>query len=104
MKAQSQREIVIEIERICMIRKRARTSLEYCEGCGTVSDVIRHAEAARLFEMPARDLFQFIQQSNSHYRVASDGNINLCVTSLIERMKWRQDVRRLMPAMDQRTI
>lgn len=87
METKPQREIVIEIERVRMIKKRAKTMLEHCAGCGKVSDVVAHSEAALLFETSTRDLFQFIKQHDCHYHLGESGDINLCVTSLIEQMQ-----------------
>jgi hypothetical protein len=88
-----QREIVIEIERVQMIRKRAKTQLQHCSGCGTEADVVSHVEAAALFETAPGNLFQFIKQNDCHYHVSYDGKTYLCVVSLLERMTRQKDIR-----------
>ena len=95
MTAQRQREIVIEFEKVQTIRKRARTTLANCVGCGEVSDVVPLAEASELFETTHNDLFQFIKQNDCHYHVGEGNRVYLCVTSLIEKMQQQNAVRQL---------
>ena len=92
MTAQRQREIVIEFERVQMIRKRTSTVLMHCEGCGTVADAVSHVEAAQLFETAPENLFQFIKQNDCHYQVSYNGKTYLCVVSLLERMNQQNNI------------
>ena len=46
MTTQRQREIVIEFEKVQLIRKRALTEVRYCSGCKAVSDSVAQVEAA----------------------------------------------------------
>ncbi len=86
MTTQRQREIVIEFEKVQLIRKRAKTELRHCGGCNAVSDSVSHVEAAELFETPPDTLFEFIRHNNCHYEVGHNGKISLCVTSLLAVM------------------
>ncbi|CAN5360196.1 hypothetical protein BH10ACI3_BH10ACI3_24660 [soil metagenome] len=95
MTAPKQREIVIEFERVQLIRKRAKTEIRNCDGCGAESDTVSHVEAADLFEMTPGDLFHFIQQNDCHYHVSYNGKTYLCVTSLLERMNQKNSTRLL---------
>jgi hypothetical protein len=81
------REIVIEVERIQLVRKRARTDLHYCDKCETVSDFVGLSDAARLFEIQCDRLFGFIQENKSHFMEGRHGEIQICLTSLLERMR-----------------
>lgn len=81
------REIVIEVERIQLVRKRARTNLHYCETCKAVSDFVRLSDAARLFEIKRDRLFAFIQDNGCHFIDAEQGERQICLTSLLERMR-----------------
>ncbi len=94
--AQKKRTIVIEIEKIQTIRKRAMTSLRHCDGCGAISDAVTHVEAAKLFETAPGNLFQFIKQHNCHYHISYDGKTYLCVVSLLEKIKDKNNNRLLM--------
>jgi hypothetical protein len=87
------REIVIEFERVQMIRKRARTELRHCERCGAMSDSVSHVDAAELFEISPSCLFQYVKQHDCHYHVSYIGKTYLCVASLLEHMHERNNIR-----------
>ena len=95
MTAKRQREIVIEYERIQLIRKRAKTEIAHCRECGGGADVVSLIEAGELFETGHVDLFQFIKQNDCHYHVGDGNKIYLCVTSLLECMQHKNDIRRI---------
>ena len=78
-----QREIVIEYERIQLIRKRARTELANCLECGGDTDFVTLTSAAELFDRTEDEIFQFIQQNRCHYRADDADKIQLCLTSLL---------------------
>ena len=86
---------MIEFEKVQTIRKRARTQLADCRGCGEERDVVSLTEAATLFETEHEDLFKFIRQNNCHYHISDNSNIYLCVASLIEQMRRRHLTDRL---------
>lgn len=81
------REIVIEFEKVQMIRKRARTVYTYCRGCGGEADFVALAAAARLFDKAERDLRRFIDTNAVHY----DGDIDICIPSLLAVMHAKQN-------------
>ena len=87
MDGRTTREIVIEIERIQLVRKRAKTNLHYCEKCEAGSDFIGLDDAARLFEVGRTQLFDFIQRNGSHYIDDTSGDKPICLASLLERMR-----------------
>jgi hypothetical protein len=93
MTAQKQREIVIEFEKVQLIRKRASTSLRHCGGCGAATDAVSLIEAAALFETAPADLLQFIKQNACHHYVGFNGKIFLCVVSLLESMNQKNKIR-----------
>jgi hypothetical protein len=95
MTTQPQREVVIEIERIQVIRKRAKTRLMRCIGCREATDFVPLAEAAELFEVDEVHIAGFIQRNDCHYQTANTETIFLCVPSLLERMKQFEGRRRL---------
>jgi len=95
MTTKRQREIVIEFERIQMIRKRAKTILKYCEGCRAESDLVSHVEAAELFEITPGELIRFIEQNKCHYQVSYNGKTYLCVISLLEHLHRQNNFRQL---------
>lgn len=54
------REIVIEYERIQLIRKRAKTELAHCGKCDQGSDFVPLLDAADLFGTTDMDLFDLV--------------------------------------------
>jgi hypothetical protein len=91
----NQREIVIEFEKIQLIRKRARTEVRHCSGCKAASDTVSHTEAAELFETEPAKLFEFIRQNDCHHDTGHNGKTYLCVPSLIERLQQQNNIRLL---------
>ena len=87
MKIQKLREIIIEFERVQVVRKRARTHLLFCAACRAEADFVALGEASSLFNTETETLFQFIKTNTSHYETASGGEIFVCLPSLLSRMK-----------------
>jgi hypothetical protein len=92
------REVVLEIEHVKVIRKRAKTSLVFCSECSNTADFISVTEAADLFSTTTADLFEFAQSQTCHYRIGNDGNVFLCLTDLLRAMskKLRKGTVRLL--------
>jgi len=81
------REIVIEIERIQLIRKRAKTTLQLCTECETPSDFVGLSEAVRLFEIEKNDLMNFIERNDCHFMEDGFEDKQICLTALLDRMR-----------------
>ncbi|MBP6002468.1 MAG: hypothetical protein KA746_03430 [Pyrinomonadaceae bacterium] len=90
MRAIKQREVVIEFERIQLIRKRAKTRLAKCGVCGTDRDFVCVAVAAELFGIVETDLYSFIR--TKHVHLIRDTEI--CLTSLMAAIGERQNGER----------
>lgn len=86
MEGSSHREVVVEIEHIKVVRKRAKTSFSFCRDCGRSTDFISVASAAELFSTTPSGLFEFTQSYGCHFRVEKDENILLCLTDLLTAM------------------
>jgi len=95
MKIQKKREIVIEFERVQLIRKKALTHIIFCKGCGREVDFISIREAAALFMTPAENLLKFIRVSNSHFEIVADGEIYICLVSFLAAMKAKTNLSRI---------
>lgn len=95
MKIQKKREIVIEFERVQLVRKKARTHIIFCRNCGREVDFIAIREAAALFMTPAETLLKFIRVSNSHFETAADGEIYICLVSFLTAMKSKTNLSRI---------
>lgn len=74
--------VVLEIERVQLIRRKCTAHSKFCKKCETEADFIALMEAARLFEINSARLFRFIQTNGSHYKLDLKGDIFLCVRSL----------------------
>ena len=92
MCAPQRREIVIELEHVRVVRKRATTHLAHCDGCAGESDFLDAGEAARLFEIDRADLDRFAAGSGCHQQVFQGGDTHVCLTSLLAvlRLETRQ--------------
>lgn len=83
------REVVIEYERIQLIRKRAKTDLANCPRCGHTADHVSLETAIDLFETTADGLCDFVEKNNCHHHKATTGTL-LCLDSLLAVMKTRR--------------
>ncbi|HEX6125959.1 MAG TPA: hypothetical protein VFZ23_11360 [Pyrinomonadaceae bacterium] len=82
-----QREVVLELEQVRLVRRRAKTSLSFCRGCGKATDFIRLTNAAELFDVPAVEVFDFTRSNHCHFVVANEGEIYICLVALLEVMR-----------------
>ena len=89
MEGSQHREVVLEIEHIKVVRKRAKTKLAICGECKKTTDFITLPRAAELFSINRSDLFEFIQSSGCHFRVENGQDIMLCLTDLLTAMSKR---------------
>ena len=80
------REVVVELEQVKIIRKRARTTLYRCRGCGRKTDFVTLTCAAELFDVEALALFEFLQTARCHYLIADVGVFYICLTDLVVAM------------------
>jgi hypothetical protein len=87
MKGAEYREVVLEIEHIKIVRKRARTNLRECGDCKKTTDFISVDGAADLFSTTPAKLFEFTQSYVCHFRVEEDQEILLCLTDLLTAMR-----------------
>jgi hypothetical protein len=94
MEGSPQREVVLEIEHVKVIRKRAKTRLKKCHECREVTDFILITGAAELFSTPPAELFEFCQTQVCHYLVEKD-EIFLCLTDLLTAMRKRMSKGRV---------
>ncbi len=95
MKIQKKREIVLEFERVQLVRKKARTHIIFCRNCGREVDFIALREAAALFTTPAENLLKFVRVSNSHFETLRDGEIYICLVSFLTAMKAKTNFSRI---------
>ena len=72
-----EREIVVELEHVRLVRRSARTSLQFCEKCRQESDFVSAADAARIFDLDA-EKFGSLIETNGWHLLSSDGRILIC--------------------------
>jgi len=89
MEGSQHREVVLEIEHVKVVRKRAKTKLALCSECRKTTDFITLARAAELFSITPSDLFEFTQSHGCHFRVEDGQDIMLCLTDLLTAMSKR---------------
>ncbi|HVE59280.1 MAG TPA: hypothetical protein VNB22_20820 [Pyrinomonadaceae bacterium] len=95
MKIQKQRELIIEFERVQLVRKKARTHLMFCRDCGREVDFVSLREASSLFGTQAENLLQFIKINHSHFETGANGEIYICLVSLLACMKEKTNLSRI---------
>ena len=95
MKIQKQREIVIEFEHVRIVRKKAKTHLLFCPACSRETDFSSLREAAALFATTTAKLFQFVRTHHCHYEPGANGEIYLCLVSLLASMKAKTSLSRI---------
>ncbi len=84
-----EREVVVEIEHIKTVRKRASTRLRLCRGCGKSSDFIAIARAAALFELEPERVLDFVRVNSCHVIIGNEGEIHICLADLLSAMSKR---------------
>ncbi|MBL8123961.1 MAG: hypothetical protein KIT61_05870 [Pyrinomonadaceae bacterium] len=88
------REIVIELERVQKIRRRAAVVSAFCFSCLENRAFVSLRDAARLFEIAQDELAATFRTNNMHLQHLPGGEDGVCVISLfdfIERRGHRQD-------------
>ena len=89
MEGSQHREVVLEIEHIKVVRKRAKTKLAICRECSKTTDFITVVTAAELFSTNPSELFEFTQAYGCHFRIENGQEIILCLTDLLSAMSKR---------------
>lgn len=92
MKIQKQRELIIEFERVQLVRKKAKTHLVFCRNCGREVDFISLREASSLFSTPAENLLHFVKINHSHFETGANGEIYICLVSFLSAMKAKTNI------------
>lgn len=91
MTTHRQRDIVIEFEKVQLIRRRARTTFRSCPGCGRDAYFVDLGTAARLFETSYDALWHFVAVNSIHRDTVDGYETNICIQSLLEVMQRRKN-------------
>ena len=89
MTAQAQREIVIEFERVQLIRKRAKTYFQLCTECGYHVDFVPICQAAEIFDVDTDTLLRFVRVNRCHFQCGGAAMALLCLNTFIAAIKNR---------------
>jgi hypothetical protein len=89
MKRSPQREVILEIERVTLVRKRAKTTVELCTDCRKSTDFIPLIKAAELFSVTPSEMLEFTRMNRCHFTVGHEGEIYLCLVELLSAMSKR---------------
>jgi len=95
MKIQKQRELIIEFERVQLVRKKAKTQLVFCRSCGREVDFVSLREASSLFGTPAENLLHFVKINRSHFETGASGEIYICLVSFLGAMQTKTNLSRI---------
>lgn len=93
MKETRSREVVVEYERVQVIRKHSKTRVLYCAGCAKEADFITMVEGAALFSVQIGALAEFVNANDCHRTSHSDGPVHVCLPSLLNTMKVRSRIK-----------
>lgn len=94
------REIVIEFEKVQMIRKRARTIYTFCRSCGSEKDFVGVRAAAALFGITIDELSSFVSANAVHLAAIGPNGNGICVASLLEVMQTMRSTKRISGGED----
>lgn len=94
MKPGKAREIVIEFEKLQLVRKRAMTEIRFCERCQAEADFIALPTATNLFEIEAERLFPFVHSNGG---AVDTGNTDpfICLNALVKVLRSSNSDRRV---------
>jgi len=89
MNASKHREIVVEIEKVQLIRKRTKTKLLFCTKCGQETDFISVSEAAALFTTDTDRILHFISVNQCHIQTQANGCACICLTEFLDAVRTK---------------
>ena len=81
---QRKRIFVVEIEKRQIVRKTSESQLIICDQCRAESDFISLRQAASIFGIPEKQIFDFISENHSHYKTSEQGEVFICLNSFIK--------------------
>jgi hypothetical protein len=75
--------IVVETERLLIVRSGRGESMQWCEACGEVVRMVRLDEAALVTGSSQRDLVHRLDAGSLHFVELSRGVLLICLSSLL---------------------
>jgi len=86
MNKDRQRRLVIEVERMQLIRKWISTKFFWCVPCGHAVDFVTVGEAAQIFEISAAELGGFLGSNDCHSSTLTGSEQHICLRSLMKSL------------------
>lgn len=81
-----QRRLVVEVERMQMIRKWISTKFFDCGSCGREVDFVTVCEAAQIFEISDAELGSFLKSNDCHSSTYTGSEQHICLRSLMKSL------------------
>ena len=79
------REIVVELERVQLIRKRAPTVRIFCQACWRESDFVSTTDAARIFGLRSAEINDFAERGLAH-SVRHSAKTFICAAAIVKHL------------------
>ncbi len=91
MGTKKRKEVMVETERLLVIRRRYRAVELWCAGCDDAGVMIRPDQAAAVSGRSLRAIFTDIEQGALHFQEQPDGMILICLASLLKKCKMQKE-------------
>jgi hypothetical protein len=86
----SVKKIREEVERVLLVKKRARTHQMFCIDCAREADFVCSKDAARIFDIGEVNIGRFLK-SNGWHTLAVGGRVFICTISLLADLTKKKD-------------
>lgn len=87
------KNLILEIERIQLIRKKCKADELFCSNCGEVKDFVALYDITSLFETHTEKLLGFIKTNSIHYTETQSSEILVCVNSFLNCIQSHKQLR-----------
>jgi hypothetical protein len=77
-------EVVFEVEKVLLVRRRVRTQERFCVACRRETDFISLTQAAALFMMETELLSKLVYENSCHLQTDADGDVCICLVAFSE--------------------
>lgn len=79
------REIVVELERVRLVRKRACTTVYFCEHCWQETDFVSLRDAAKLFGLDEPEFSRSFDRGLIHFHDETETRF-VCISSIVAHL------------------
>ena len=82
MKRKKRTETTIETHEVWILRRSGRKSQELCNTCPDYAEMLTPEEIAKLRNVSARTVYQWVEAGHPHFTELIDGRLLICLASL----------------------